>query len=121
MHVSKLRSHGVVWDHGHVFDAERLEDMLVEIIIQTLASGAFNCDAGPVNAGLWMSVDILSVDILSVRRMTYAVLPTFARLEEKRQCDNILNSTRELIYPRGETPISEPLIKESISETSSMG
>jgi hypothetical protein len=44
----------VAWEHGHVFDAEGLEDVLLEIVIQTLASGAFNCDAGPVNTGLSM-------------------------------------------------------------------
>jgi hypothetical protein len=44
----------MAWDHGHVFDAERLEDVLVEIVIQTLAGSAFKCDTGPVNAGLWM-------------------------------------------------------------------
>jgi hypothetical protein len=54
MHVRKLRSHGVAWEHGHVFDAERLEDVLDEIVIQTLTGGAFQCDARPVNADLWM-------------------------------------------------------------------
>lgn len=54
MHVRKLRSHGMAREHGHVFDAERLEDVLDEIVIETLAGGAFKCDTGPVNTDLSM-------------------------------------------------------------------
>lgn len=48
VHVRQTRLHRLGRDHVHVLDAQRLEDVLLHVVVETHTRDALEGDAGPV-------------------------------------------------------------------------
>lgn len=59
--MCKTISHVFIWDHGHIFDTERLEYMLLQICVKTKFGNAFDCYSGPVDARLKGGIMLVTI------------------------------------------------------------
>jgi hypothetical protein len=52
IHVSQTSFHGFVWEHGNVLEAQRLEDMLLEVIVERQTSHPLDTESCKIDADL---------------------------------------------------------------------
>lgn len=52
MHVRQVGPHRLIWDHGHVLDAQWLKDVFLKVIVEGKSTDTFKRYASPVDADL---------------------------------------------------------------------
>jgi hypothetical protein len=52
VHVRQIIFHGLCWKHIHVFEAEGLADILLDVVVKTRACLALKYNSSPINACL---------------------------------------------------------------------
>ena len=101
VHPGEVFAHRVRGEHVDVLQAQRLEDVLLEVVVERHVGGAFDQLAGPVD-----------VD---------AVFPAGARLVDERLGEELVRVAREFVQPRGAVVGEKLGVEERVAEASCGG
>lgn len=98
IHVRQVALHLLIGEHVDLFQAERLENVVLEVVVEFLAGCAFDELPSPVD-----------VD---------AVLPGFSGLVHQRLGQVVMIGAGELIEALRAGPIDQTLVEERIAKSS---
>ena len=119
VHVCQATLHVVGREHVDVLDAEGLEDVLLEVVVQGHARDALDDGAGPVDVHLVSSLGISTLTNRTRRAgssmMAYAVFPFASGLEGEWLPQHVSRVSTELVNACRKTPSTEFVVEEGVA------